>query len=87
MTQGIELMPQKLTILSYTIWTMSKDFLDVTEYTRTKPCIPMACLELSIEYSSCRTEKGKYAVRVKAEGRIEDGGARGRHDLPDRQCR
>ena len=31
MTQGIELMPQKLTILSYTIWTMSKDFLDVTE--------------------------------------------------------
>ena len=52
MTHGTELMPQKFTILSYTIWTMSKDFLDVTEYTRTKPCIPMACLEFRMEYSS-----------------------------------
>jgi len=52
MTQGTELIPQKFTILSYTIWTISKDFLDVTEYTRTKPWIPMACLEFRIEYSS-----------------------------------
>jgi len=31
MTQGISFIPQKLTILSYTIWIMSKEFLEVTE--------------------------------------------------------
>lgn len=31
MTQGMEFMPQKLMILSYTTWTMSKDFWLVTE--------------------------------------------------------
>lgn len=64
MTQGIELIPQKFTILSYTIWTMSKDFLDVTEYTRTKPWIPMACLEFRIEYSSCACVKGVSTRRA-----------------------
>lgn len=35
MTQGISVMPQKSTILSYTTWTISKEFRDATEYTRT----------------------------------------------------
>ncbi len=34
-TQGMEFIPQKLIILSYTTWTMSKDLWFVTEYTRT----------------------------------------------------
>ena len=33
MTHGILVTPQKLTILSYTIWIMSNEFLDVMEYT------------------------------------------------------
>lgn len=41
-------------ILSYMIWIMSNEFREVTEYTRTKPWIPIACLELRIEYSSCK---------------------------------
>ena len=52
MTHGTELMPQSFKILSYTIWTMLKDFLDMTEYTRTKPCVPMTYLEFRMEYSS-----------------------------------
>lgn len=34
------------------IWIMSNESREVTEYTRTKPWIPIACLEFKIEYSS-----------------------------------
>lgn len=46
----------------------------MTEYTRTKPWMPMACLELSMEYSSCKVERGKSAARHQSEREIEDDG-------------
>lgn len=45
-------MPAKFKILSLRMETISKDWREAIEYTRTYPWMPMACLEAKIENSS-----------------------------------